>query len=64
MFFPYCITKFPRRIGFTLVFTEYNLLMKNILLTPEQVGILKGMHRSTKDRKKADRIKTVLFLHR
>ena len=38
--------------------------MQNILLTPEQVGILKGMHRSTKDGKKRDRIKTILFLHR
>jgi transposase len=38
--------------------------MQHILLTPEQISILKGMHRSTKDGKKRDRIKAILFLHR
>lgn len=51
-------------MSFTLVVCEYTIFMQNIMLTLEQVSILKKMHRSTKDRKKADRIKTVLFLHR
>jgi len=38
--------------------------MKTIKLTEVQVLTLKSMHRSTKDRKKADRIKTILFLNR
>lgn len=38
--------------------------MQTIKLTEAQVFTLKSMHRSTKNRKKADRIKTILFLHR
>jgi transposase len=62
--FSYCITQFPLKIGFTSVVFEYNSFMQNILLTPEQISILKGMHRTTKDGKKRDRIKAILFLHR
>ena len=38
--------------------------MQNILLTPEQVTELQILHRKTKDGKKRDRIKTILFLYR
>ena len=38
--------------------------MQKIELTPEQSSALRTLHRSTKDRKKADRIKAILLLHR
>jgi hypothetical protein len=38
--------------------------MSTFTLTSEEKNILKQMHRSTKNRKKADRIKTILFLDR
>ena len=38
--------------------------MKIIQLSKEQILTLRTLHRTTKDRKKADRIKTVLFLNR
>lgn len=38
--------------------------MQTIQLSETQVLTLKTIHRSTKDRKKADRIKTILCLHR
>jgi hypothetical protein len=38
--------------------------MAKINLTPSEVLILEQMHSVTKIRKKADRIKTVLFLNR
>ena len=38
--------------------------MSTFKLTSEEKVTLEQMHRSTKDRKKADRIKTVLFLNR
>lgn len=38
--------------------------MQNIQLSEAQVLTLKAIHRATKDGKKRDRIKTILFLHR
>jgi len=63
-FFPCCIPKFPLKLGFTLVLFQYNDSMQKIQLSHSQIVTLQGMHRATKDRKKADRIKTILFLHR
>jgi SOS response regulatory protein OraA/RecX len=37
---------------------------KNINLTKEEELALKILHKSTKDRKKADRIKTILLLNK
>jgi hypothetical protein len=37
---------------------------KNINLTKDEEMLLKLMHKATKVRKKADRIKTILFLNR
>jgi transposase len=37
--------------------------MQKIILSPEHILSLRTLHRATKDRRKADRIKTILFLH-
>lgn len=41
----------------------YNPFMQKIELTDGQVLALKAIHRSTKDGRKRDRVKTILFLH-
>ena len=38
--------------------------MKNINITPSEELALRILHKSTKDRKKADRIKTILLLNK
>jgi DNA-binding NarL/FixJ family response regulator len=38
--------------------------MQKIELLDEQILVLRTIHRATKDRKKADRVKAILLLHR
>lgn len=58
-----CILYFTHKIGFTEVKSVYTIFMKTIGLTQAQVASLQLLHRVTKDRRKADRIKTILFLN-